>query len=192
MFSLFYNGQSGQPLSYVYNGDLNDDGTTSNDLIYVPASSSEIALVDIVSGGVVTLSAADQWANLNQFIEGDSYLKERRGKYAERNGARLPFQHNFDFRVTQDLGLKIGNSLNKLQLSFDVMNVGNLLNKDWGKSYFVSNQGFSLINSIGQNAAGEPTFTYNGAGQTDGKVYSISDLSSRWRAQIGVRYIFNR
>lgn len=192
MFSLFYNGQSGQPLSYLYNGDLNDDGT-SNDMIYVPASSSEIALVDIVSNGVVTLSAAEQWANLNEFIEGDSYLKERRGKYAERNGARLPFQHNLDFRVTQDLGLRIGNSLNKLQLSFDVMNVGNLLNKDWGKSYFVSNQGFSLINSTGNvNAAGAPTFTYNGAGQTDGEVYSISDLSSRWRAQIGVRYIFNR
>ncbi|RIJ42974.1 TonB-dependent receptor [Pontibacter oryzae] len=191
--SLFYNGQAGQALSYIYDGDLNNDGTT-NDLIFVPATRADINLVDVKdSKGVVTMTADDQWTALNAFIEGDEYLNERRGQYAQRNGARLPFQHQFDLKVLQDLGLQIGNSKNKLQLSFDVMNVGNLINKDWGKSYFVSNQGFNLIRYAGiqSGTTNKPTFQYTAAGQTDGKVYSTSDYSSRWRGQIGIRYIFN-
>ena len=41
--SLFYNGQSGQPFSYIYNGDMNNDGT-SNDLIFVPRTQADINL----------------------------------------------------------------------------------------------------------------------------------------------------
>ena len=83
--SLFYNGQSGQPVSYIYNGDMNNDGT-SNDMIYIPSDQSEINLVNI-SGGK---TADEQWADLDAFIEGDKYLSEHRGEYAERNAARLP------------------------------------------------------------------------------------------------------
>lgn len=186
--SLFYNGQSGQPVSYIYTGDLNADGT-SNDLIYVPKDASEINLVTIpASGSNPAVSPADQWAALNAFIEGDDYLKDRRGKYAERNGARLPFQHQFDFRLLQEFAVKAGNSTNRIQLSFDVINVGNLLNKEWGRQYFLSNQQFSLINTVSTGAT--PTFRFNPA-LTNGEAYAASDLASRWRAQIGIRYIFN-
>ncbi len=189
--TVFYNGQSGQPLSYLYNGDMNNDGA-SNDLIYVPGNMSEINLV--ATTGATGLTAQQQWDNLNKFIEGDKYLKTRRGQYAERNGARLPFQHVFDVRVLQDLGMSIGNTSNKLQLSLDILNFGNLLNKDWGADNTVGNQGFALINYTGQTPApGDvtlPRYTYTAAGQTNGKAYSES-FNSRWRAQIGLRYIFN-
>ncbi|WP_299819440.1 carboxypeptidase regulatory-like domain-containing protein [uncultured Pontibacter sp.] len=197
--SVFYSGQTGQPVSLIYSGDLNNDGT-NNDLVYIPRDRSEINLVDIKDNkGVVTTTADQQWTALNSYIEGDDYLSSRRGQYAERNGYKLPFQHQFDVRILQDLGLQIGNSSNKLQLSFDIMNVGNLLNKDWGRQYFVSNQTFELVRFTGLekvNAADatatRPTFNYTGAGQTsEGKIYTSSDLSSRWRAQFGVRYIFN-
>lgn len=187
--SLFYNGQSGQPISYRYNGDLNNDGT-SNDLIYVPNDASEINLVDIpASGSNPIITAAEQWNALDAYIEGDDYLKSRRGKYAERNGSRLPFQHQFDFRILQEVAIKAGNSTNKLQFSFDIINIGNLLNSDWGKQYFASNQEFALINYTGITGS-TPRFTYNPA-LTNGEPYSASDLASRWRAQFGIRYIFN-
>jgi hypothetical protein len=191
--SLFYNGQSGQPLSYIYNGDMNGDGS-SNDMIYIPAQQSDINLIAIT--GSNPKSVDQQWADLDAFIKGDKYLSHHRGEYAKRNEARSPFQHQFDFRFLQEFKVKAGNSTNKIQLSFDILNVGNMLNKKWGHSAYASNQQFALINYKGQtptnnNNSPTPTFTYDGSGQTNYNPYLLSDFNSRWRGQIGLRYIFN-
>jgi len=200
--SLFYNGQSGQPISYRYNGDLNYDGT-SNDLIYVPNDQSEINLVSYTVGSgaqAVTVTPAEQWESLTSFIDSDDYLKERRGQYVERNGSRMPFQHQFDVRVIQEFALQAGRNVNKIQLSFDIMNLGNMLNDDWGKQYTLANQEFALINYLGLTdtdasagvnySTNTPRFTFNPA-TTNGKAWAAHDFFSRWRAQFGVRYIFN-
>jgi hypothetical protein len=200
--SLFYNGQTGGPLSYLYNGDLNNDGT-ANDVIYVPETAADINLVSYnttVDGNTVTLTAEEQWANLDSYIESDDYLSTRRGDYAERNGARLPFRHQFDLRLVQEFKVNTGASSNRIQVSFDVINLGNLLNKKWGHQYYASNNAFSLITykglvdqdaSSAYNYSNQPTFNYTGSGFTNGNPYSTSDLGSRWRVQFGVRYIFN-
>ena len=197
--SLFYNGQSGQPISYRYNGDLNYDGT-ANDLIYVPRDQSEINLVSYTAGDGSTVTPETQWEQLNSFIENDSYLKKRRGSYAERNGSRMPFQSQFDFRILQEFAVKTGNSTNKIQLSFDILNVGNMLNKNWGKQYTLLNQEFALINFLGLTdtdptggvnySTNTPRFTYNPA-LTNGDAWSAHDFFARWRGQFGIRYIFN-
>ncbi len=64
----------------LYNdyGDLNGNGESDNNLIYIPASSSEINLND------------NSYAELDAYIEADPYLSKHRGEYAERNGARSP------------------------------------------------------------------------------------------------------
>ncbi len=197
--SLYYNGQSGQPLSYIYNGDMNYDGA-SNDLIFIPAKQSDINLVTIpASGTIAAVTPDEQWAKLNAFIESDKYLSEHKGEYAERNGARIPFQHNFDLRLMQEFRLKTGKITNKLQVSLDMINLGNLLNSDWGRQYFASNLQSTLIDykglknngtSAAPNYSNTPTFTYTGGGLVNNNPYSASDLSSRWRGQIGIRYIF--
>lgn len=186
--SLYYNGQSGQPLSYIYNADMNNDGSV-NDLIYIPATQSDINLIAIT--GTTPLTVAEQWTALDAFISNDPYLSKHRGEYAERNGARSPFQHNFDFRIMQEFKVKVGGSTNKLQVSFDILNVGNMLNKKWGHVMYASNQQWSIINYKGQVTTTTPTFTYDASGQTNGNPYYLSDYSSRYRGQIGLRYIFN-
>jgi hypothetical protein len=189
--SLVYNGQSGQPLSYIYNGDMNNDGTT-NDMIYIPANQSDINLITIPATSTKPAVTPDeQWAALDAFIAGNKYLRTHRGQYAERNAARSPFQNQFDFRLMQEFKVKVGNETNRIQVSFDILNVGNMLDKKWGHSIYASNQQFSLINYKGQTATTTPTFTYDGSGQTNGQPYLISDFNSRWRGQIGLRYIFN-
>jgi hypothetical protein len=201
--SLFYNGQSGQPFSYRYNGDLNYDGT-SNDLIYVPRTAADINLVAFTrttGTTTVTVTPEEQWAALDAFIAKDSYLKDKRGGYAERNGARMPFQHQFDFRILQEIAVKAGESSNRLQLSLDIINVGNIINSDWGRQFTIANQEFALINYTGLTDAdplptavnytsNTPRFTYNPT-LTNNKAWSAFDLTSRWRMQIGIRYIFN-
>ena len=191
--SLYYSGQSGQTHSYIYNGDMNNDGS-SNDMIFIPATQSDINLITIpATGSAPAVTPDEQWAALDAFIAKDKYLSKHRGEYAERNAARLPFQDQFDFRLLQEIKVKVGSSTNKLQISFDILNLGNMLNKEWGHVIYASNQQFSLINYKGQSSASAstPTFTYDGAGMTNRNAYYLSDYVSRWRGQIGLRYIFN-
>lgn len=184
--SLFYQGQSGQPFTYLYNGDLNREGNFANDLIYVPRDQSEINLVPFSSGGV-TYSADEQWEALDDFIENDDYLSDRRGQYAERNGARMPWTHQFDLRVFQDFMLEAGNNRHKFQITFDIFNVGNLLNHEWGHQYFVSNEANEIIRYAGLDDDGIPTFTFN----PNSRRYNIAPFASRWQGQLGLRYLFN-
>ena len=175
---------------------MNNDAA-SNDLIFIPSQQSDINLINIPATATApAVSPDEQWAAFDAFIANDPYLSKHRGEYAERNAARSPFQHQFDFRLLQEFKIKAGNSTNKLQVSFDILNLGNMLNKKWGHSIFATNQQFTLINYKGQaptnnNASPTPTFTYDGSGQTNGNPYLLSDFLSRWRGQIGLRYIFN-
>ncbi|WP_017258610.1 TonB-dependent receptor [Pedobacter arcticus] len=186
--SVFYAGFSGTPFTYLYNGDLNGDGHFSNDLFYVPRTQSEIKLLPLGSGAS-QVSAADQWTALNAFIESDPYLKTIRGEYTERNGAGTPWQHQFDARITQDLGAILKGTKNRLQLTFDVFNVGNLINKDWGRSYFVSNQALTLVTYVSNANPANAGFTFRAP--SNGKGYQEAAFDSTWSGQFGIRYIFN-
>ena len=195
-FSLFFNGQSGNPYSYVIGGGRgrnpnNETGSSSRNrsLIYIPATQNDINLIDIDGG----LSASEQWANLNAFIEDDPYLSANRGGYASKNGAWAPFAGIFDFALRQDLGVRAGGKTHKLQFSFDVFNFANLLNSDWGTVYTVPGDfnNYFLYSFQGYAADGTtPQFTYTG--EADRKEsFNIAGVASRWRARLGVRYIFN-
>ncbi|WP_210463505.1 TonB-dependent receptor [Rufibacter roseolus] len=185
--SLFYEGQSGTPFTYLYAQDLNGDGNTGNDLMYVPRNREDITLVDLKNtAGVVTRTPDQQWEDLNAFIEGDEYLRSRRGQYTERNGARTPWTHRVDLRVAQDIFANLGAKKHTLQLTLDVFNVGNAINKDWGRNYFVNNAAVELVRFSARDANNRPSFTFN---KPAADVWS-STFSSRWQGQVGLRYIF--
>lgn len=192
--SLVYNGQSGARLSYLINGDPGrvSSGSASDQyaLMYIPRDASEIIFVDQDN-----MTATQQWEAFDSFIESNKYLKENRGKYAERNGDKAPFSHKFDFRILQDVFTNVGGKRNKIQVSLDIMNVGALLNKDWGKQYsgggsFWDNS-FRPIQFDSYVSATDNTPRYKLADLNDNKPYFVSDIPSRWSAQVGLRYIFN-
>ncbi len=169
--SLFYNGRSGSPYSYIYAGDANLDNQTGNDLVYVPAAASEINLL------------TNNWAELDAFIEGDDYLSGRRGQIAERNGARGPWTNLFDFRLAQEVPTVRGQ---RFELTLDVLNVGNLLSKEYGQVEFVTNDAYSLLQFAGYDATGQPQFRFT----KPTSIYQTADLASRWQMQLGLRYTF--
>jgi hypothetical protein len=195
--SMFYVGKSGSPYTYLYFGDVNSDGANQNDLLYVPRNASEIKLVPYYTRNsttnVITITPntptpAEQWTALDSYISNDPYLSSRRGQYAERNGSKMPWEHQFDVRIMQDLGGMIHGTKNRLQLSIDIINFGNLLNKDWGRSYFVTNSASTLINYSTTNIANRG---FNFKAPADNRAYSVSPFASRWQGQIGIRYLFN-
>lgn len=180
-FSLFYTGYSPAGYSFFYNGDVNGDGI-KNDLMYIPKDDSEIQFA----------SDADRQA-FWQFVEQDKYLKNHKGEYAEAYGARAPFVHRFDFRWAHDFDVKIGNTLNRLQLSVDIMNVGNLFNSKWGvaKNMGVCNNGQILkLNKIENNT---PVFSMmKSNGEYPTKTWDFNhNYDQCWKMQVGLKYTFN-
>jgi len=157
--------------------------------MYIPRTQAEIALDPFVDRTGRTVTAQEQWTQLDAFIRQDPYLSEHRGEIAERFGAVNPWYTNLDVRVLQDLGLvRAGGRNHTVQLSIDLLNVGNLLNSDWGVRKVASAAATSPLTLVRFNAAGAPVFNFSGATQT---FIDDPDLLSRWRAQVGLRYFFN-
>lgn len=192
---LFYEGADGTPFSYVVGNfgsrDLIDDsGEGFTALPFIPSNFEEAQLVD--DGG---LTAQEQWLLLDAFIENDEYLRTRRGQFAERNAARAKMSHIVDLKVAQDFSFGVGGGKkNTIQVSADIFNFTNLINRDWGRRFFTSAfDTASLVNFEGFAADGTtPTYSFNT--NIDGALNNIDDAglqSSRWQAQLGIRYIFN-
>lgn len=171
--STFFEYAKGGRYSYTYSGDINNDGSSLNDLIYVPTASEVSAMI---------FSGVGQASALENFIQQDSYLKTIRGQYAERYGAISPWRGKWDMKFIQELKLS---DKNDIQFSIDILNIGNLLNSDWGLT-----QQPNAVQPIGVsvNGAGVPTYTFNPSLKST-YVYDAS-LLSRWQMQFGLRYSF--
>ena len=214
-----YEATTAGSTSYVYNGDLNGDGNTGNDLIYIPRTSSEINLVPVNGGSAninnATLdhsdarSAAQIWNQLNNFITQDHYLTRRRGKYAQANSVMNPWSKHLDLNVTQDIYFwtKSGRDRDKhtLRLSVDIVNVGNLINRNWGlvktavSANFLKFEGMAADGKTPQfsmpyaDAANQVPLVNSFANNNN--LFNFANgqnfTGSRWQMQFGVRYLFN-
>ncbi|HAI77420.1 MAG TPA: hypothetical protein DCM08_14410 [Microscillaceae bacterium] len=183
--SLLYDWSQGTTFSYVYGGDMNGDGVSNNDLMYIPRNQSEINLVNQTG-----FTADEQWAVLDAFIRQDKYLSANRGSVAERNGALIPAVGRLDLRFMQEFFINAGGKRNTLQFTVDILNFGNLLNSNLGVARSI-NQNQPLIFN-GYNGSGQPTFRVqpNGLPNTTFRE-DVDNLRNRWQMQIGIRYIFN-
>jgi len=185
-----YGGAGGNRYSFIYAGDANGDGVSGNDLIYIPRSISDANLVEYqegINGPVHTVE--EQWAGLDAFIKQDKYLSKHRGEIAERAGEVNPWYSHVDLRILQDIGLYSGAKKHALQLSVDVLNVGNLLNSDWGVRQVANPLALSPIGVAPGNASADPKFIFGGAPKSTFS-NDPGDLS-RWKVQLGLRYFFN-
>jgi hypothetical protein len=175
--SLLYAGASGTPFTYVVLGDANADGSgssgMSNDIVYVPRDSSDIAL-----------AAPADWGALNRFIESEPCLRRQRGRIAERNSCRNPWFATLNARLTKVFPTVSGQSL---QVTADVYNVLNLINRQWGQSRVTTPDVRSpMLRLVGYDAsAGRGIYRLRLPG-----LRQIQDLASRWQMELSVRYVF--
>jgi outer membrane receptor for ferrienterochelin and colicin len=215
--SFIYTGNSGAPYDYVYGsnggstGDLNADGQSQNDLIYVPKdarNASEILFTGFDNAnGKTAADAAAQAAAFESFIASTPCLNKARGTILTRNACRNPWVNEVDVSIAQSLGAfgaLTGNrmlSTQNLQLRLDVINFGNLLNRNWGQQAF-SDQGSTcgqicsatvalthVKNSIpagGNSSNAQGVFTYD----PNFRPFNADNASSNYRMQLSLRYSF--
>jgi hypothetical protein len=188
---------------------MNGDRANFNDLIYVPLKGSDIQFANIIAsdfnsairgttaGNVVLYTPAEQQAAFEGYINQDSYLRTKRGQYVDRNARVLPMLHRVDFSVTQDFYIKIAGKQNNFQFRADILNFGNLLNKDWGVTQRVTTTNPLTYRST--NSGGEPVFQLATQTEANGTRALIKDTFQRnasafdvWTAQFTLRYIFGK
>jgi outer membrane receptor protein involved in Fe transport len=189
-FSLFYEGASQGLYTYTVSGDLNNDGN-SVDLMYIPKDANDIIFVAQAASSTANAYTAQQQSDaFFQFVENVPHLRKNKGSYAQRNGAALPWYDRVDVKILQDLFTNIGKRRNTIQISLDILNFTNMLNKDWGviKRTTVTNP---LI-FAGYNAAGAPTYRMSQINKqlVTQPFQTVQSTASTWGMQFGVRYIF--
>ena len=195
---LVYEIANNGAVSYITSGDPNGDGAT-NDLAYIPRNQGDIELVKDFAAD--TRTPAQEWAQLNNFINQDSYLSSRRGQFAQRNGEILPYFHRLDLHLAQDFFVKSGNVKNTIVVSVDIINFGNLLDKNWGiyqDSYNGFNSGSTTLLSYKgiDPATGHAEYSFPYLDKTNlipvtKSFTNDTSQESRYQAQVGIRYIFN-
>jgi hypothetical protein len=200
--TLDYVGQSGSPVSYTVGGNMSGDGANFYDLMYIPTEAELATMIFTPITGASPLTPAQQRTLFNTYIESDKYLKKNRGSFAERNASRLPFTNIVNLKIQQDFNLKIAKKVYQLQLTYDVFNFTNLLNKDWGRQYTYATDPSTnpdqvlVLQFIGyQTGTATPTYQYLAPTTPNGKPYIVNDQgvtysSSRWSSQLGVRINF--
>jgi hypothetical protein len=182
--SFYYNGQSGRPYTIVLNGDVNGDTRTTNDLLFVPSAEGQ---VNVING---------TWAQLDAFLSNDPATKDFRGQIVPRNAARAPWTNKLDFKYAIDIPT---GSRAKVELTMDVLNLLNLLNRDKGWAYYPNFGGPTVI---GATVGADGKYTYNLNTITGAAflaqdtlwgvpgTFTRDDLRSRWQAQWGARIRF--
>ena len=196
---IFWEMRNNGSSSYAYSGDLNGDGGTSNDLIYIPKDVSEMnfqqfTCTPTTNGNcatTTTFTAAQQAAAWEAFIQQDAYLSARRGQYAERGAVFVPFVNRADVSLSQEIAQNIAGRRNAISVRLDFLNFGNLLNNDWG---------------VGQRLVTTQPLISQGADATGRALYRLRNVSDKlitksfeptsglgdvYRIQLTVRYSFN-
>ncbi len=180
--SIFYNGQSGFPYSLVFNGDANSDGVTNNDLLYIPASANDVVVYSSTSGQQVSYSMLQDYIN-------NAGAQEYAGKISPRMMAHASWFNQMDFRYSVSVPTY---RETKVEITIDVFNFLNFLNKSWGWQYFGSFPGNTQIGYGGiDSATGKMRYNLNTIASPNYQgIFTRDDLRSRAQAQIGFRYRF--
>lgn len=183
-FGLFYEGRSGLPFSYIYYNDINGDGASTNDLFYVPNGRGDV----LFTGGAEMEDAFFTW------LEQNPDLARYAGQVVPGNSGRASWVNNFDLRISQEIPSFFEG--HKAELTFDIMNVGNLINKKWG---LIEDYGFYQTMRVANYAGIDPEtgkYVYNFSGNTD--IEQIQENNndkgntgvSRWSVMATFKYSF--
>jgi hypothetical protein len=191
--SVFYQGSHQNNYSFVVNGDMTGDGNNATNLMYIPVNASDLRFEQYtatVNGELRTFTPEQQAAAFEQFIENSPYLRNNRGQFAERNAALLPWYNRLDLRLMQDFYINAGAKKHTFQLTADILNAPNLINRNWGALNRAITNNPLIFRSYNEDNV--PLYRYQNIGGelVTEPFQKINNLGSTWSMQVGLRYIF--
>lgn len=189
---ITYNASPGGRYSLSYDDakDFNGDGSRGTTLLYIPTD-KELEDMNFVDNfdkqGNLIMSKEESREAFRQWILNDDYAKNHRGQFAERNSNLTKWEHEINLHVDQDI-FYLKERGSKIQVTFDVINFANMLNKKWGANYYLPYNLTPVTVSGSTNADGilVPEYTF----KDQSNVLTKNDISSRWHCQVGVRLTF--
>ena len=186
-FSLIYEAwRGGYNYSYMTVNDMNGDGY-NYDALYIPTDEQ-------VKNNEFRFASADDRDRFMADLHNDKYLSQHQGQYAEAYSVYSPWVHRFDFSYKHDFKVKVGNSVNKLQLSLDVKNILNLFNSSWGVSKYMNLDLVEgrILKYEGADAEGYPVFSTPKAVNANTQTFVPNkSIGQCWYASVGIKYMFN-
>jgi hypothetical protein len=193
--SSIYTGQSGLRYAYISSSDLNGDGVTSNDPVYVPTGPTDPKGPVFQTSTGITAAPAVQAAAFDSYISSNECLNSQRGQIMRRNSCQGPWTNQIDVSVEQAFPTLHGQNVS---VRLDVINFGNLLNKRWGRQINTGNfNPVQLYTASGLALAPGQTGTAN---LTNGvprvtfdpnfNPYNYDNVFSNYTMQLSARYSF--
>lgn len=126
------------------------------------------------------------YALIDSFIEAEPCLREQRGRLLARNSCRNPWFGTLSARLTKVIPTAAGQSL---ELTADVYNVLNLLDREWGQARFTTLAPFQeMLTLVGYDATAGRGIYQDQLPQFR-PVLDV-DLASRWQLELSARYVF--
>ncbi len=181
--SLYYEGRTGSPFSWVYSNDLNGDAISNNDLVAVPSN---------VNDPRFNFSGMSQDAIARYFdFLGAVGLNRYAGGYAPRNSHDQPWVNRLDLKLSQEIPLFKPASL---EVFLDFTNFGSFLSDKLFNYY----ERTTLVESdtFWRRAIGQATYDASGriqlatANALNPTGFVFDNPQSRWRIQVGARLKF--
>lgn len=190
-FGIFYEAwRGGYNYSYMFANDMNGDNY-SYDAIYIPTDEQ-------VANNEFRFVSENDRDRFMDYVHKDKYLSKHQGEYAEAYSVYSPWVHRIDFHYAHDFKIKVGKSVNTLQLNFDIKNLANIFNSRYGvmkqmnQSYADTYNAARILKYAGVDAEGYPVYStpeaISGSTQIWNPVVSIGQC---WYAQVGIKYMFN-
>jgi outer membrane receptor for ferrienterochelin and colicin len=184
-FGLFGEARSGQPYSWTFGdasfgqtlgkifGEEQTFSAKNRELFYVPKGDDSDVILNNIDP-----------ADFNKFLK-DTGLDKYRGRIAPRNAFTSPWYKRVDVRFAQDLPNPFAG--HRARVMFDIENLGNLIDHNWGRSQGV---GFPFATPAVDVGIDTPTGKYVYSNLRAAKPYFTDVLASVWRIGIGVMYDF--
>lgn len=195
-FGLFYNAQAGRPYSIMMGGDPNTDGYSTNDLMYIPGGGiilcpntartpTATAPCGVNAGATIAPLDSARWTSYLESLGVDP----TDSRILDRYEFTEPWTNQVDFSYQLGLPEFVGVGT---KLEFDILNLGNMIDKEWGVVEYVANQNYTAVVYQGiDSATGLPIYRENFNGSlNERRQYSTADTRSRWQARLGIRFNF--
>jgi hypothetical protein len=169
-----YSGIGGTRYSLAVSGNPNGDFVNSNDLAYVFDPRDPASLEKYTTG----INAILDNPNADEGLK--DYIRESFGKIASRNGGENGFYGVWDLRIGKRFNTFRTQSL---EISADIFNVANLLNKKWGTTKTLGKQNLYTLRSFD---AASQNFNYDVNPNTG----VVTPSGNPYQIQLGLRYSF--